>query len=59
MNIYQNSANHVENENDGHFSQRRLWTAVLLQAIEDWRSTNMRRNTTVHQVPTFQFQQAA
>ena len=22
--------------------ERRLWTAVLLQAIEDWRSNNMR-----------------
>jgi hypothetical protein len=43
MNIYQNVANQVENENDGGFSQRRLWTAVLLQAVEDWRSTNMRR----------------
>jgi hypothetical protein len=43
MNFYQNSANHVENEDDGHFSQRRLWTAVLLQAIEDWKSTNMRQ----------------
>jgi hypothetical protein len=24
---------------------RRLWNAVLLQAIEDWRSSNARRHT--------------
>jgi hypothetical protein len=43
MNIYQNAANQAQDEHDGYFSQRRLWTAVLLQAIEDWTSTNMRR----------------
>jgi len=43
MNIYQNAANQAQEENDGYFSQRRLWTAVLLQAIKDWTATNMRR----------------
>jgi hypothetical protein len=43
MNIYQDAASQAQEENDGGFSQRRLWTAVLLQAIEDWTSTNLRR----------------
>ncbi len=25
-----------------YYPERRLWTAVLLQAVEDWRSNNMR-----------------
>ena len=43
MNIYQNAANQAQGDNDGYISQRRLWTAVLLQAIEDWTSANLRR----------------
>lgn len=42
MNIYQDAAKRAkENYADG-FSERRLWAAVLLQALEDWSSANMR-----------------
>jgi len=30
-------------ECDGALLERKLWLAVLLQAIEDWRSANIRR----------------
>jgi len=30
------------NQENNFDSERRLWTAVLLQAVEDWRSNNMR-----------------
>ena len=30
---------------DEQIADLRLWTAVLLQAMEDWRSGNMRRQT--------------
>jgi hypothetical protein len=30
---------------DFQVSERRLWTAVLLQALEDWKSCNMRRRS--------------
>jgi hypothetical protein len=43
MNIYQNAAKHAKDEGSDQISERRLWTAVLLQALEDWKSTNMRR----------------
>ena len=43
MNIYQNAANQATEESNGSLSERRLWTAVLLQALEDWQSGNMRR----------------
>lgn len=39
MNIYQTMANEETTE---QFSERRLWTAVLLQALEDWKSGNRR-----------------
>jgi hypothetical protein len=39
MNIYQAMANQETTE---QFSERRLWTAVLLQALEDWKSGNRR-----------------
>jgi hypothetical protein len=26
-----------------HIGERRLWTAILLQALEDWRSSSARR----------------
>src|ERR1700734_2629991 len=42
MNIYQDAANQTQVEYAEQFSDRRLWTAVLLQALEDWRSSNMR-----------------
>jgi hypothetical protein len=43
MTIYQNAANQTKEENNGQTSQRGLWSAVLLQALEDWQSTNVRR----------------
>ena len=43
MNIYQNMANSMTNQDQQeNLSDRRLWTAVLLQALEDWKSGNMR-----------------
>ena len=44
MNIYQSMANSMDhqNNNEEHLSDRRLWTAVLLQALEDWKSGNLR-----------------
>jgi hypothetical protein len=41
MNIYQSMANRETSE---QFSERRLWTAVLLQALEDWNSGNRRQS---------------
>ena len=43
MNIHQNAANEAKEVNSSEFSGRRLWTAVLLQALEDWQSGNARR----------------
>ncbi len=45
MKIHQNAANHATEESGGQTSDRRVWTAVLLQALEDWQSTNMRRKS--------------
>jgi hypothetical protein len=42
MNIYQDAANRATENQMGEFMDRRLWTAVLLQALEDWKSPNMR-----------------
>jgi len=43
MNIYQNMADSMSDQNhEENLSDRRLWTAVLLQALEDWKSGNMR-----------------
>jgi hypothetical protein len=39
MNIYEKLANQTVTD---QFSERRLWTAVLLQALEDWNSGNRR-----------------
>jgi hypothetical protein len=39
MNIYQDLANRETQE---QFSEHRLWSAVLLQAFEDWNSGNRR-----------------
>jgi hypothetical protein len=41
--ISEQTSKGTEEHFDAQFSQRRLWTAVLLQAIEDWRSNNIRR----------------
>ena len=43
MNIYQNAANDAKEHDSHEFSERRLWAAVLLQALEDWNSGNMRQ----------------
>ena len=45
MNIYQNAAKQARAEGGDQISERRLWAAVLLQALEDWKSTNMRRKS--------------
>lgn len=44
MNIHQSMANSMDhhNSNEEHLSDRGLWTAVLLQALGDWKSGNMR-----------------
>ena len=43
MNIYQNMANSMKNQDQqDNLTDRRLWTAVLLQALEDWKSGNLR-----------------
>lgn len=39
MDIHQNEANVTHRD---RFSERRLWCAVLLQALEDWKSPNLR-----------------
>jgi hypothetical protein len=43
MNIHQAAANEAKDQGSNEFSDRRLWTAVLLQALEDWKSPNRRR----------------
>jgi hypothetical protein len=42
MKIDWSAANQANEEYSEQFSDRRLWTAVLLQALEDWKSSNMR-----------------
>lgn len=41
--IYEQESKRASQHHDDQFAERRLWTAVLLQAMEDWRSGNMRR----------------
>ena len=41
--IHGQESKHAREHHDEQFAERRLWTAVLLQAMEDWRSGNMRR----------------
>jgi hypothetical protein len=44
--IYENESNFTdEYHSDGHMSERRLWAAVILQALEDWQSGSVRRRT--------------
>jgi hypothetical protein len=43
MNIHQNAANNAKAQGMDQISDRRLWAAVLLQALEDWKSSNLRR----------------
>lgn len=44
MNIYQDAANDAKETQTAGFSERRLWSAVLLQALDDWNSGNMRHH---------------
>jgi hypothetical protein len=44
MDIRQNNAESRDTEHCD-LSERRLWIAVLLQALEDWKSNNMRRRS--------------
>lgn len=43
--IYEQASNSSEEQCDIQISERRLWSAVLLQALEDWKSPNMRRRS--------------
>jgi hypothetical protein len=44
--IYDEASKKMEEQNDDtQFADRRLWTAVLLQALEDWKSNNRRRQS--------------
>lgn len=36
-------SNRIEFEQDNAMLERRLWLAVIVQAVEDWRSSNIRR----------------
>lgn len=40
--IHEQAATNCQEEYNEPVSDRRLWTAVLLQALEDWTSSNMR-----------------
>ena len=42
MNIHQNAANNAKESHTEDVTERRLWAAVLLQALEDWNSANAR-----------------
>lgn len=42
MNIHQEAANNAKENQAEEFSEKRLWSAVLLQALEDWSSNNSR-----------------
>lgn len=43
--IQEQKSDDAEEQYAEQVSERSLWTAVLLQAIEDWRSGNIRRQT--------------
>ena len=42
---HEQASDETEEQYGVHLSERGLWVAVLLQAIEDWRSSNIRRQT--------------
>lgn len=42
MTIYQDAANNAKEIESAETAERRLWTTVLLQALEDWGSSNLR-----------------
>jgi hypothetical protein len=56
MNIHQKAANEAKEVNSSEFSGQRLWTAVLLHALEDWQSGNARRR---HEAERFLFESSA
>jgi len=41
--IYEHASTYSKDHDGEQISDRRLWTAVLLQALEDWRSTSVWR----------------
>lgn len=41
--IYEQESARASDHHEEQIAQRRLWTAVLVQAVEDWRSNNVRR----------------
>ena len=49
MNIHQEAANNATSDDLKEFSERRLWAAVLLQALEDWDSVNSRHRVEAEQ----------
>jgi hypothetical protein len=56
MNIHQQAANSAVDQGGYQISERRLWTAVLLQALDDWKSSNLRRK---REAEKFFFESAA
>lgn len=42
MNIHQDAANNAKESHAEESTERCLWAAVLLQALEDWSSANSR-----------------
>jgi len=45
LEIHEQASKTSKENYDFQISERRLWTAVLLQALEDWKSSNMRRRS--------------
>src|ERR1700733_14364422 len=41
INIYEHASSKAEHHFDDQVGSRRLWTAVLLQALEDWQSSSL------------------
>jgi hypothetical protein len=56
MNIHQTAANETTEVNSSEFSGQRVWTAVLLQALEDWQFGNSRRK---HEAEKFLFESSS
>jgi hypothetical protein len=49
MNIHQEAAKNATRDDVKEFSERRLWSAVMLQALEDWSSMNSRHRDEAEQ----------
>jgi hypothetical protein len=43
--IHEQAGSSSEEQHDIQISGRRLWSAVLLQALDDWKSSNTRRRS--------------